>query len=75
MGCVSLLREPQATANHGLLVSLSQDFLTDTSGAFERYLAEAIRRMTPDATPEEAAALTPSKLAAVLRSAAETRAA
>ena len=39
----------------------------------ERYLAEAIRRMTPEATPEEAAALTPSKLAAVLRSAAETR--
>lgn len=33
----------------------------------EKYLAEAIRRMPPDATPEQAAALTPARLAAELK--------
>lgn len=33
----------------------------------ERYLAEAMRRLTPDTTPEQAAELTPAKLAPLIR--------
>jgi hypothetical protein len=33
----------------------------------EKYLVEAIRRMPPDATPEQAAALTPARLAPILK--------
>ena len=33
----------------------------------ERYLAEAMRRLSPDTTPEQAAELTPAKLAPLIR--------
>ncbi len=33
----------------------------------KRYLAEAMRRLSPDTTPEQAAELTPAKLAPLIR--------